>query len=88
MIRQQRWCRAGLKGGDEKAPLNRMTLITLQMALGSSPAAAAAMLENLRQKRTLDGPAHQALTELADIRRTREKRRQIQAAPASVGGVS
>ncbi|HEX4793314.1 MAG TPA: SNF2-related protein [Humisphaera sp.] len=58
--------RAGLAGTPEKAPLNRMTLITLQMALGSSPAAAAAMLENLRQKKSLEGPSHQALADLAE----------------------
>src|SRR4029077_20028747 len=45
--------REGLRDGNEgkaASHLNRMTLLTLQMALGSSPAAAAAMLDNLCEK--------------------------------------
>jgi SNF2 family DNA or RNA helicase len=42
--------RDGLSEGKAGSHLNRMTLLTLQMALGSSPAAAAAMLENLCEK--------------------------------------
>lgn len=42
---------------------NRMTLITLQMALGSSFAAAAAMLENLLDKTTLPACQRQSILE-------------------------
>jgi len=42
--------RDGLREDKTGSHLNRMTLLTLQMALGSSPAAAAAMLKNLSEK--------------------------------------
>ena len=42
--------REGLSEGKANLHLNRMTLLTLQMALGSSPAAAAGMLANLCEK--------------------------------------
>jgi SNF2 family DNA or RNA helicase len=49
---------------ETKTPaLNRMTLITLQMALGSSSAAAAAMLENLWDKAILPACQRQSILE-------------------------
>ena len=49
---------------ETKTPgLNRMTLITLQMALGSSSAAAAAMLKNLSDKATLPACQRQFILE-------------------------
>jgi SNF2 family DNA or RNA helicase len=49
---------------ETKTPaLNRMTLITLQMAMGSSSAAAAAMLENLAAKSNLPASGGQSISE-------------------------
>ncbi len=52
--------------GAEKKPssLNRMTLMTLQMALGSSTEAARAMLENLLKKKMLPPAQHQLMHDL------------------------
>ena len=46
---------------------NRMTLITLQMALGSSSAAAAAMLENLLDKPILPACQRQSILECSSL---------------------
>src|SRR5258706_752229 len=54
-----------LRAETKTTALNRMTLITLQMALGSSSAAAAAMLENLLDKPILPACPRQSLLELA-----------------------
>jgi superfamily II DNA or RNA helicase len=57
--------RHGLRA-EKKAPgINRMTLIMLQMALGSSVAAAAAMLENLLEKPILPAAQRATLRELS-----------------------
>lgn len=45
-----RLVRRGLRAGGGESSLNRMVLIKLQLALGSSAAAAAAMLDNLSQR--------------------------------------
>ena len=54
-----------LRAETKTTALNRMTLITLQMALGSSSAAAAAMLENLLDKPILPDCQRQSILELA-----------------------
>jgi len=57
--------REGLRSGEKKPGLNRMTLILLQMALGSSSAAAAAMLGNLLDKPIMPAAERNALREMA-----------------------
>ena len=49
-----------------KGALTRMALVLLQMALGSSSAAAASMLENLAEGASLAAPLRQTLAELAE----------------------
>jgi len=56
--------REGLREGKAASHLNRMTLLTLQMALGSSPAAAASMLENLAEKSPSSSATHNELKRL------------------------
>jgi len=56
--------REGLRA--PKGGIHRMTLILLQMALGSSSAAAIGMLENLLEKPTLPETQRSQLRELAD----------------------
>jgi SNF2 family DNA or RNA helicase len=60
MVRDQ------LNAETKASAINRMTLITLQMALGSSTAAASSMLENLLDKPILPVAQRQALIELSD----------------------
>jgi SNF2 family DNA or RNA helicase len=60
MIRQQ------LHSEKKASGLNRMTLILLQMALGSSSAAASGMLDNLLQKPILPETQRDQLRQLAD----------------------
>lgn len=57
--------REGLRGETKTAGLNRMTLILLQMALGSSAAAAGAMLGNLLDKSNLPAAQKKAMAEMA-----------------------
>ena len=57
--------RQGLRAQKKASDLNRMTLLTLQMALGSSAAAAAAMLDNLMDKPILPAGQRQSLQALA-----------------------
>jgi SNF2 family DNA or RNA helicase len=59
MVREQ------LNTEKRASAINRMTLITLQMALGSSSSAAGAMLENLLEKPILPTAQRQALIELS-----------------------
>jgi SNF2 family DNA or RNA helicase len=54
-----------LKAQQKASGLNRMTLIMLQMALGSSTAAAGAMLANLLEKAILPADQRQTLTALS-----------------------
>ena len=49
-----------------KGSLTRMALVLLQMALGSSSAAAASMLENLAESNSLAAPLRQTLGDLAE----------------------
>jgi SNF2 family DNA or RNA helicase len=58
---RQHLSQPGSKGG-----LTRMALVLLQMALGSSSAAAAAMLENMAEGASLPAPLRQTLAELAE----------------------
>ena len=58
--------REQLRGEKKSAGVNRMTLILLQMALGSSSAAAAGMLENLLAKPILGADQRTRLRELCD----------------------
>jgi SNF2 family DNA or RNA helicase len=57
--------REGLRGEKKMAGINRMTLVMLQMALGSSAAAAAGMLGNLLDKAGMPAEQRAALRELA-----------------------
>jgi SNF2 family DNA or RNA helicase len=57
--------RTHLHQGSSTRTLNRMTLMTLQKALGSSPAAAASMLTRLAQDTRLARDVRDALTHLA-----------------------
>src|SRR5207244_7399452 len=54
-----------------KTTLTRMALVLLQMALGSSGPAAAAMLENLADNTNLPADLRRTLAELADRKSTR-----------------
>lgn len=65
--------RDGLRGEKKAAGLNRMTLITLQMALGSSTAAAAAMLDNLCEKPSSSSAELEALRTLAADAKIRDE---------------
>jgi len=58
--------REGLRAEKKAAGINRMTLIMLQMALGSSVAAAASMLENLLDKPILPAKERAMLRELSE----------------------
>ncbi len=60
MVREQ------LRSEKKSSGLNRMTLIMLQMALGSSSAAAAAMLQNLLDKPILPADQRETLRNLAE----------------------
>lgn len=55
-----------LRAEKKSSSLNRMTLITLQMALGSSAAAANSMLQNLLDKPILPAAQRAALRELSE----------------------
>ena len=57
--------RDGLKAQTRPLGLNRMTLMTLQMALGSSAAAAGGMLANLLEKPALPAGVRESLRELS-----------------------
>jgi len=57
--------RAELNAQTKSSGIHRMTLITLQMALGSSAAAAGSMLENLLDKPIMPAERRQALLELS-----------------------
>ena len=57
--------RGGLRDEKKASSLNRMTLITLQMALGSSAAAADAMLTNLLEKPVMPAREREALREIS-----------------------
>jgi SNF2 family DNA or RNA helicase len=58
--------RQGLQADQGPKGLNRMVLLTLQLALGSSAPAAAGMLRNLVERRPAGEPANRVLSELAD----------------------
>ena len=60
MVREQ------LQAQKKASGINRMTLITLQMALGSSAAAAGAMLQNLLDKPIMPADQRQTLLELSN----------------------
>jgi SNF2 family DNA or RNA helicase len=60
-----RFVREGLQKGTDAKGFNRMVLVTLQLALGSSPQAAAAMLANLAEKATVRDQDAERLAELA-----------------------
>lgn len=53
------------KPTEKKPGLSRMTLVMLQMALGSSSAAAGSMLQNLAESRATPAPLRDDVTELA-----------------------
>lgn len=57
--------REGLKAENKAAGMNRMTLIMLQMALGSSAAAAGAMLDHLQEKPAMPAARREAVRELS-----------------------
>jgi superfamily II DNA or RNA helicase len=57
--------REGLRAEKKASAMNRMTLIMLQMALGSSTAAAGKMLENLLDRPIMPADQRQLLQELA-----------------------
>ncbi|HTW93629.1 MAG TPA: SNF2-related protein, partial [Tepidisphaeraceae bacterium] len=58
--------RQGLREGKTALCFSRMTLLTLQMALGSSPAAAASILANLAEKSGLPAAQQMELIHLRD----------------------
>jgi SNF2 family DNA or RNA helicase len=64
--------RSGLRTGDTAAGMNRMTLVMLQMAIGSSASAAASMLDNMLNKPHLLPEQRQNLRELAEQARREE----------------
>jgi SNF2 family DNA or RNA helicase len=65
--------RAELNVQTKASGLHRMTLITLQMALGSSPAAAGSMLENLLDKPILPAAQRRALMDLSQQASTQDE---------------
>jgi len=65
--------RDGLKADAKASGLNRMTLIMLQMALGSSAAAAGAMFQNLLNRPILPAAQREALRALADVASGQER---------------
>jgi SNF2 family DNA or RNA helicase len=64
--------RSGLRTGETAAGMNRMTLVMLQMAIGSSASAAASMLDNMLNKPHLLPEQRANLRELAEQARREE----------------
>jgi SNF2 family DNA or RNA helicase len=58
--------RSGLRSDKTQAGMNRMTLVMLQMAIGSSASAAAGMLDNMLDKPHLSSEQRSHLGELAE----------------------
>jgi superfamily II DNA or RNA helicase len=64
--------RSGLRIDNTAAGMNRMTLVMLQMAIGSSASAAASMLDNMLNKPHLSPEQRASLSELAEQARREE----------------
>lgn len=62
--------RSGAQSGAQSGPLSRMALIALQMALGSSTAAAAGTLAHIAEHLKLDGAVRSELSAAAERART------------------
>ncbi len=78
--------REGLKKEKKSTDLNRMTLLTLQMALGSSAAAAAGVLGNLGEKADTTGRAEKEIEGFAESYGGPSRRRSEGGAPAAASG--